>query len=318
MRPGPPPARGGLTHLPPPLPKPPQTSPRPAPGRRFHKDECHRNDFADCVEATEPKFARFMRKHGKIAVLKDDEVERLERADQGSGGRSRQEVMASMYGRADPKPLAPSYTAEEVLKMQAAERARLERQEQLYLDPGRQEWQELAAAAPRNFGADCGAYQWQQNQGEVTVFVRLKPKAVRGEVEVAYTEDALRVLVDGEAVLEGALYQPVVPAESGWFISNDILELTLRKRYRRGYGYAPGKSNADTFWRGVLADAPEALPLGPGAAPSAYYSSEWRVSAEDALADRADRLKLRAARQRGRRAVEPPPACVPCVEAPGA
>ena len=277
------------------------------------------NDFADAVEATEPKFARFMRKHGKIAVLKDDEVERLERANQaGSGARSRQEVMASMYGRADPKPLAPSYTAEEVLKMQAAERARLERQEQLYLDPGRQEWQELAAAAPQSFGADCGAYQWQQNQGEVTVFVRLKPKAVRGKVEVAYTEDALRVVVDGEAVLEGALYQPVVPADSGWFISNDILELTLRKRYRRGYGYAPGKSNADTFWRGVLADAPEALPLGPGAAPSAYYSSEWRVSAEDALADRADRLKLRAARQRGRRAVEPAPSCVPCVEAPGA
>ena len=37
----------------------------------FHKEWCRRNDFADAVEASEPKFARWMRKHGKQAVLKD-------------------------------------------------------------------------------------------------------------------------------------------------------------------------------------------------------------------------------------------------------
>ena len=37
----------------------------------FHKQWCKRNDFADAVEASEPKFARWMRKHGKQAVLKD-------------------------------------------------------------------------------------------------------------------------------------------------------------------------------------------------------------------------------------------------------
>lgn len=37
----------------------------------FHKQWCRRNDFADAVERHEPKFARWMRKHGKQAVLKD-------------------------------------------------------------------------------------------------------------------------------------------------------------------------------------------------------------------------------------------------------
>lgn len=45
----------------------------------FHKAWCRQNDFADAVEKTEPKFARWMRKHGKLAVLKDDEVDRIER-----------------------------------------------------------------------------------------------------------------------------------------------------------------------------------------------------------------------------------------------
>ena len=75
---------------------------------------CRRNDFADAIEATEPKFAKWMRKHGKIAVLKDDEVERLERASQASNGASREEVMSSMYGRSDPKPLPPSYSPEDL------------------------------------------------------------------------------------------------------------------------------------------------------------------------------------------------------------
>ena len=36
----------------------------------FHRAWCRRNDFADAIEANEPKFARWMRKHGKQAVLK--------------------------------------------------------------------------------------------------------------------------------------------------------------------------------------------------------------------------------------------------------
>ena len=52
----------------------------------FHKPECRRNEFADATEASEPKFASWMRKHGKLAVLKDDEVDRLERASTATTG----------------------------------------------------------------------------------------------------------------------------------------------------------------------------------------------------------------------------------------
>ena len=70
----------------------------------FHKTECRRNEFADIIEESEPKFARWMRSHGKLAVLKDDEVDRLERASSAASGPSRQDVMDSMYGRLEPKP----------------------------------------------------------------------------------------------------------------------------------------------------------------------------------------------------------------------
>lgn len=45
-----------------------------------------------------------MRSHGKLAVLKDDEVDRLERANAACAGMDRHEVMNSMYNRLDPKP----------------------------------------------------------------------------------------------------------------------------------------------------------------------------------------------------------------------
>ena len=56
----------------------------------FHRTQCKRNDFADAIEEAEPKFARWMRKHGKQAVLKDDEVDRLEHAAQAACGPSRE------------------------------------------------------------------------------------------------------------------------------------------------------------------------------------------------------------------------------------
>jgi hypothetical protein len=75
----------------------------------FHRDECSRNEFADCIEDAEPAFAKWMRKHGKLAVLKDDEVNRLERAAKSSSGPSREEVMRSMYNRLEPKPKCRSF-----------------------------------------------------------------------------------------------------------------------------------------------------------------------------------------------------------------
>ena len=45
-----------------------------------------------------------MRSHGKLAVLKDNEVDRLERAGAATMGASRGEVLQSMYNRLEPKP----------------------------------------------------------------------------------------------------------------------------------------------------------------------------------------------------------------------
>lgn len=49
------------------------------------------NEFADVIEEKEPKFAAWLRRHGKVAIIKDDEVERLERAERSqysAGARS--------------------------------------------------------------------------------------------------------------------------------------------------------------------------------------------------------------------------------------
>lgn len=72
----------------------------------FHKSACSRNEFADAVEEGDEKFAAWLRSHGKQAVLKDDEVDRIERAAAAAcGTQSREEVIAGMYGRLDPKPV---------------------------------------------------------------------------------------------------------------------------------------------------------------------------------------------------------------------
>ena len=62
------------------------------------------------VEKDDPKFAKWMRKHGKLATLKDDEIERLERARTAVSGPGAEEVMHSMYNRLSPKPKPPLYS----------------------------------------------------------------------------------------------------------------------------------------------------------------------------------------------------------------
>ena len=80
----------------------------------FHKSVCKRNEFADALEESEPRFARWMRKHGKIAAIKDDEVDRIERASHAACGPSREEVMKSMYNRLSPKPIGKNLTGSHV------------------------------------------------------------------------------------------------------------------------------------------------------------------------------------------------------------
>lgn len=61
------------------------------------------------MEKDDAKFAKWMRKHGKLATLKDDEIERLERARTAASGPSTSEVMDAMYNRLSPKPKPASY-----------------------------------------------------------------------------------------------------------------------------------------------------------------------------------------------------------------
>lgn len=86
----------------------------------FHRAHCHRNEFADATEDNEPKFASWMRSHGKLAVLKDDEVDRLERAGAATMGPTRGEVLESMYNKLDPKPQGIPMLRSTLLSSQAS------------------------------------------------------------------------------------------------------------------------------------------------------------------------------------------------------
>ena len=170
----------------------------------FHREVCRRNDFADALEATEPKFARWMRKHGKQAVLKDDEVDRLERADKaaaGGGGLNRQEVMESMYGRANPIPLQPVYTAEE--RLAVAHRDEEDAVSRRAVTDRQRTW--LAVEIPPNLGVDCGTYKWKQNQSFVEVCFQLPPNIPTRAVLVTIEPRRLHVSVDGADRLSGEL-----------------------------------------------------------------------------------------------------------------
>jgi hypothetical protein len=70
----------------------------------FHRDACRRNEFADAIEVSEPKFAAWMRGHGKLAVLKDDEVRGV-----GGGGaqQGRGRAAAPAQRRGAPPDATP-------------------------------------------------------------------------------------------------------------------------------------------------------------------------------------------------------------------
>ena len=334
----------------------------------FHREWCRRNDFADEVERTQPKFARFLRKHGKQAVLKDgaceprlgerraprnpldldiarrvgssrvfegrakksfsrpafekqkkkkkkltrqtshlarffvstlratDEVDRLER---------KVVSMPSMYGRANPKPEPPSYDAEDMRKMRAAEEKDLLRIRAAEAHASARSSGAFASSArvdasvafaeidvPSGLGeAVSETVKWRQNQTFVEIFVAL-PQNARGaaDVKVRVEAERLFVAVAGATVLDGQTFAPIKAEASTWVVVDGVLELCLLKRFRRG-NYENGKTNADTFWFSILRaeDGDEKKTGGerrdPGpvgsrrlalaAPPQAYYDSEY-------------------------------------------
>jgi len=222
------------------------------------------------VEESEPKFATWMRKHGKMAVMKDDEVDRLERAGAQSASL-RQDVMESMYGRLDPKPAPAVYSLEEQKKMKAredAERAEARKAAGKLLSPSYQQ-----IDVPGELGVACSSYKWRQNQTFVEIFVPVR----EGEnVAVELKPKSICVEVGGRPLLKGTLYRDVKAEDSTWYVQDGVLEITLLKLSRRGQ-YANGETNADTFWRSVLRGAGEHEALALEAPPACYYKSHFEL-----------------------------------------
>ncbi|KAG2496939.1 hypothetical protein HYH03_004945 [Edaphochlamys debaryana] len=73
----------------------------------------------------------------------------------------------------------------------------------------------------------------------------------------------------------------IIKAElSTWFVDDGVLTLQLLKRCRRG-SYAPGATNADTWWRSLWADQPQGETIQRRHPPTACYWAEYE---EDDLA----------------------------------
>jgi hypothetical protein len=176
-----------------------------------------------------------------------------------------------MYGRANPKPTPPSFDAEDVRKMRAAEEARLLAAR---ADDGDVAW--LDIDVPRELGLELDRYKWRQNQSFVEVFVRLPRGCEKKDVRVEISATTLDVVVRDERVVGGALRAAVKAELSTWVIVDDVLEIALLKKNRRGH-YDDGCTNADTYWRTLLAQSSAYAPTLPLRAPSAYYDTEYEI-----------------------------------------
>lgn len=271
----------------------------------FHRRECRRNEFADLIEDSEPKFASWMRSHGKMAVLKDDEVDRLERAGKAVSGPGRDEVMRSMYGRLEPKPLPPAFSKEELEAMERAKRegrgdpraaalegvARRRAVEGGSSEAGAQNssvssaLSSLAASLPlpSGLGVRTPDYSWTQTQSRVELLIPLPPSARRHSrpselVAASLGPNRLSVVVDGAIVVHGTLWRETKVESSTWYVHDGVLEVSLLKRHRRG-SLEDGKTVRDSFWPALVQEAPGDERL-QGSAPKAYFQTPWEDDAD--------------------------------------
>jgi len=211
-------------------------------------------------------------------------------------------AMPSMYGRANPKPEPPSFDAEDMRKMRAAEEKDLLRVRAAEADAAARRsgayvasradasaaWAEIDV--PAGLGMSVSeTVKWRQNQTFVEVFVAL-PDPARGaaDVKVHIGAERLIVAVAGAPVLDGRTFAPVKAEASTWVVADGVLEISLLKRFRRG-NYANGETNADTFWFSILradygtearaGSAPRekvgSRRLALATPPQAYYDSEY-------------------------------------------
>ena len=214
----------------------------------FHRAECVRNDFADAVADAEPAFARFLRKHGKQAVVRDENV--LEIAGPGGGvskirwgdasgvatleDRRRLEGKLPLLGDAEREKTlrlaGPPSSAAALLALGDAAGARA------------RAWAACCPAdSPRALScarAACNgtrvlgdAVKWRQVGGWIEVYVKVTDPTT-AHVHVDILPKNLRVQVDGATVLSGELWAPIRSGESTWSFERDvgILEVHLAKQ----------------------------------------------------------------------------------------
>ena len=91
------------------------------------------------------------------------------------------------------------------------------------------------------------------------------------QVVVKLTPSSLVIQLGEKIILSGQLYSNIKKEDSMWLLEDRVLHLTMPKRNRRG-NYANQCSNADTFWRSIMKDAPQQECLNMAYPPDKYYA----------------------------------------------
>ena len=215
----------------------------------FHKAECARNDFADAVSGAEPEFARFLRKHGKQAVIRDENVLDMTRPGGGpipkirwgdaSGvatleDRRRQEGKLPLLGDVEQEKMliAASSGGGHPARLLGGAKAAKERAWAACLPlDGKGCCPNPGCPGPRALG---DTVKWRQAGGWVEVYVRVPESCTGGarDVRVDILPKNLRVKVHGETLLSGELGAPVRADESTWTLEREagILQIHLVKQ----------------------------------------------------------------------------------------
>jgi CS domain len=145
----------------------------------------------------------------------------------------------------------------------------------------------LAIDIPRHMGMDCGTYRWKQSQSHVEIFLPLPENITASKVSVTIKPGHIAIEFDERPILKGQLYKEIKADESTWYIQDRVLEIVLLKRNRKG-NYQDGTTNADTFWKSVVKNAPEKEVLALEHPPTSYY---WAPCEDGGVDKEVRRLK---------------------------
>eukprot|EP00667_Euglena_gracilis_P014077 EG_transcript_14567 len=192
----------------------------------FHKRWCKQNQFADAMENDDPKFAEWMRKHGRQAVIRDEDVYRMQHKEVWE--------MDEMYGKAQYVPQVPEYSQAELDLMK--QRAKEEAEQKTKRTAFELAWGSIDI--PDGLGSGCDMYKWKQSLAFLYIFIRLPEKNAaqpKRKVAVTFKARQITVLVNGEVYLRRATHKEIVPDESTWHIDSEagILEVTTMKLWRK-------------------------------------------------------------------------------------